>query len=422
MSSGNVRPAAGSGRGPSARLRRQMVTSLKESGAIRSAEVGRAFEEVARETFVAEIAAREGLASVYRPGAVLVTAVDSRGYSISASSAATIMAPMLEELGLVKGMRVLEIGAGTGYNAALLRRLVGSTGSVVSIDLDAELVRRARRAWCRGGHRCRGVVGDGRQGWASGAPYDRIIATASSADIPVAWRDQLREGGLLELPLRTTDAHLPQKVVTLRRDGDLLRSVSTIIGFFMPLRGTDVPEAPGRATIVARVVGPDLSLTTLATLAGPRLTSLSDGARRRLLGLLLQGPGRRLQTIDRERVHGLVDFLHLSRIRGLVNLATGDGHGVALVGRGGAGVAAVLIRPQSRPGTVVTWGEDAVSAPLLEGVRRWRELGSPAPGDLRLTVGFPRVPGRHWRTLRRGGCSIAMDWDGAAPDPAPATG
>jgi protein-L-isoaspartate(D-aspartate) O-methyltransferase len=400
-----------------------MVASLEQSGAVKSPEVRRAFEEVARETFVGEIAAREGLASVYRPDAVLVTAVDSRGFSISASSATAIMAPMLEELELVEGMRVLEIGTGTGYNAALLRRLVGSSGTVVSIDVDADLVHRARSAWRQSGHRCRGIVGDGRQGWASGGPYDRIIVTASSADVPVAWRNQLREGGLLELPLRMTDAHLPQKIVTFRRDGHLLRSVSTIPGFFMRLRGAEVPDAPGSATMVARVVSSELSVTSLATLEGTRLTRLSHQARRRLLGLLLQKPSRRLQTINGERVQGLVDFLHLSRIRGLVAYATGDGHGVALIERGGAAVAAVLCRPGSQPGMIVTWGDDVTATALLDGLRRWRELGSPAARDLRLTVGFShRVPGRHWRTLRRGDCAIAMDWNGAEPVCSPAPG
>ncbi len=109
----------------SVRLRRAMVASLAASGAVRSKGVSDAFLTVPREHFVPELAARDGLASVYRPDVALTAATDNRGVATSSSSAPAIMAPMLEALQLEPGQRVLEIGTGTGYNAALVKHLVG---------------------------------------------------------------------------------------------------------------------------------------------------------------------------------------------------------------------------------------------------------------------------------------------------------
>jgi protein-L-isoaspartate(D-aspartate) O-methyltransferase len=111
------------------------------------------------------------------------------------------MAPMLEQLQLEDGMNVLEIGAGTGYNAALLSLLVGRRGRVVSVDVDPEFVSGACLALREGGYKARVVLGDGREGFSDAAPYDRIV-TASSDSVPIAWVEQLNPGGLLEVPLR----------------------------------------------------------------------------------------------------------------------------------------------------------------------------------------------------------------------------
>src|SRR5580658_6247949 len=125
----------------SASLRREMVDSLDRMGATRSRSVRHAFRAVPRELFVPEIAARDGLAGIYRPEVALATATDSRGIPISSSSAPAIMALMLEDLDLHSGHRILEIGAGTGYNAALLKSLVGPQGRVSSVDIEPSFVR-----------------------------------------------------------------------------------------------------------------------------------------------------------------------------------------------------------------------------------------------------------------------------------------
>jgi len=152
-----------------AALRRQLVGELERRGVIRSKAVRAAFLWVPRELFVPEAASRSGLEAVYRDEAI-PTKFAANGAPISSSSQPAIMAEMLERLALEPGMRVLEIGAGTGYNAALLSQLVGERGRVETVDIDAETAARARRALRAGGYRARVVVADGRESLAAGAP------------------------------------------------------------------------------------------------------------------------------------------------------------------------------------------------------------------------------------------------------------
>jgi protein-L-isoaspartate O-methyltransferase len=111
------------------------------------------------------------------------------------------MAQMLEDLKLVPNLHVLEIGAGTGYNAALLAHVVGP-GRVVTVDVDRGVLSEA---WdhLRDFPERRVELGhsDGRHGFADGAPYDRIMVTAATRDLEPDWLEQLREGGLLLAPL-----------------------------------------------------------------------------------------------------------------------------------------------------------------------------------------------------------------------------
>ena len=97
---------------------------------------------------------------------------------MSSSTQPAIMAVMLKQLGIGPGLRVLEIGAGTGYNAALLSHLVGPEGNVVTMDLDAEVANTARRHLANADVTGVYVVeADGALGWPETAPYDRIILT-----------------------------------------------------------------------------------------------------------------------------------------------------------------------------------------------------------------------------------------------------
>ena len=145
------------------------------------------------------------------------------GIATSSASQPSMMAIMLEQLAVRPGDRVLEIGAGTGYNAALLSRIVGSTGAVTSVDIDAELIDSAARhlprpesagsSWC---------VRTVRSGYPPRAPYDRIVLTVGSSDVRPEWVTQLARGGRLLLPLALRGSQL-SVALDLGPDG-LLRS------------------------------------------------------------------------------------------------------------------------------------------------------------------------------------------------------
>jgi protein-L-isoaspartate(D-aspartate) O-methyltransferase len=262
---------------------------LSSEGLLTSAAVADAFLEVPRECFLPEMAVEQGLDAVYRNDAI-VTRRDERGMPISSSSQPSIMAAMLEALALEPGHRVLEVGTGTGYNAALLTRLVGSAGRVTSVELDPELAAKAAEALRRHGYQVDVVVGDGRSGWPAGAPYDRIIVTASGPHVPRAWFDQLAGDGLVVMPLWLRGSL--QSVVVLRRTAEGFESVGLIPGGFMGLRGNlDDPPPVLHDQLSASDHVDSPSGRPLVSLSGAALRRLDPAERRRLLVLVL-GPPR----------------------------------------------------------------------------------------------------------------------------------
>lgn len=208
-----------------------MVDRLKER-LIRDPRIEAAFRAVPRHMFVPGIA----IETVYS-GDVIPTRFNEKKQPISSSSEVAIMAVMAEQLDLAEGHRVLEIGAGTGYNAAILAQLVGEVGRVTTIDIDAEIAAEAREHLDSAGYaRVRVETGDGWLGLPERAPYDRIELTASTSDLSPAWVEQLADDGILLVPLQMRTGF--QLIVAFRKSGRALRSVSVRGGGFMALRGT----------------------------------------------------------------------------------------------------------------------------------------------------------------------------------------
>src|SRR5262249_35234261 len=118
----------------------------------------------------------------------------------SSASAPSVVAAMLDRLNVSDGMRVLEIGTGTGYNPALLAHRLGGD-RVSSVDLDPDLIDAAERAIVSAGYRVRLHAGDGYEGLAEAAPFDRIIATCAITHVPPRWIHQLTPGGRIVAPL-----------------------------------------------------------------------------------------------------------------------------------------------------------------------------------------------------------------------------
>ena len=106
------------------------------------------------------------------------------------------MATVLEAADIRPGHRILEIGSGTGYNAALLCEQAGAA-NVTSIEIDPAITDQARTRLAALGYHPTVALGDGDQGLPDRAPYDRIIATCSVHDVPAAWLSQCNSGAVI---------------------------------------------------------------------------------------------------------------------------------------------------------------------------------------------------------------------------------
>jgi protein-L-isoaspartate(D-aspartate) O-methyltransferase len=211
-------------------LHQALVNKLKKDGTIFTPSVEAAFRAVPRHLFLPGVAPSE----VYRDQAIATKSLN--GMFVSSSSQPAIMAIMLELLELNPGQRVLEIGAGTGYNAALLAHIVGETGQVVTVDIDEDIVESARAHLTMAGFdKVQVVCGDGGLGYLSAAPFDRIILTVQAWDITPAWWEQLELGGRLLLPLSVIRG--VQKLVAFERGDGSLVSVAVEDCGFITLRG-----------------------------------------------------------------------------------------------------------------------------------------------------------------------------------------
>ena len=165
-----------------AERRERLVAEVLQTSGVRDERITAALRDVPRHLFLPHLAPEEA----YLDDAI-VTKRDAEGQPISSSSQPAIMAIMLDQLALAAGQRVLEIGAGTGYNAALISHIIGPSGAVVSVDIDPDLVETARGHLAGAGYPDVTVVAaDGADGYPPGAPYDRVIATVGVSDLAPA--------------------------------------------------------------------------------------------------------------------------------------------------------------------------------------------------------------------------------------------
>ena len=217
-------------------LRGAMVNELKRRGLDLEPAIEEVFRTIPREIFLPGAP----LERVYSGDAV-ITKQDDDGSPISCSSEVGIMIAMAQLLDVAPGQRILEIGAGTGYNAAVLAHLVGEHGAITTIDIDAGVAAQAREHLASAGFDGVAVItADGWRGSAGNAPYDRIEVTASVADLSPEWIAQLADGGKIVLPLVLRAGM--QAVLGLRKHGRDLVSTRVVPGGFMRLRGPAGPQ------------------------------------------------------------------------------------------------------------------------------------------------------------------------------------
>ena len=211
--------------------REQAVDRLITAGYLSSHAVIRAMRTVPREAF---------LPASLRTSAYVDTPLPI-GHQ-QTISALHMVAMMAEALNLEKGQEVLEIGCGSGYHAAVVAEVVAQRtgkrrGHVYSIEFVPELARSARDKLQRAGYEewVTVIQGDGSIGYAEHAPYDRILVTAAAPSIPRPLIEQLKDGGVLVIPVG--DRYYFQELVRIKKAGGQLVRESLGGVAFVPLRG-----------------------------------------------------------------------------------------------------------------------------------------------------------------------------------------
>jgi len=210
-------------------LRGRMVDRIIGAGLLRSARIEAAMRTVPRHEFPPAAS----LADAYADRTVTVK--PGPDGPVSTLSMPSVVAIMLRQLDPLPGDNVLEIGAGAGYNAALLAELVGPAGAVTTIDIDSDVTAHAREALdATGYHHVRVINADGAFGAPDRAPYDKIIVTVGPWDLPAAWFDQLAVVGRLVVPLYWRGQ---SRSIAFTRHEDHLRAVDSQPCAFIPMVG-----------------------------------------------------------------------------------------------------------------------------------------------------------------------------------------
>lgn len=182
-----------------------------------------------------------------------------RWTATSSASMPVMVAQMLTSLELHDGHRVLEIGTGTGWNAALLAHRLGSE-RVTTVEIDPEVATRARKALSDAGFGGVNVItGDSALGYPRGAPFDRVIVTAACEHIPYSWVEQTRSGGLILTPWANTYFDGGLLALTIDADGT---ATGGIVGksWFMWLREQRPPH-----DAIRDIVSPEQDRAALPT-------------------------------------------------------------------------------------------------------------------------------------------------------------
>lgn len=324
----------------------------------------------------------EWLALTYRNEAV-VTQIDDghptgenlAGYEVTSSaSMPAVVAQMLAALDAQPGMSVLEIGTGTGYNAALLAHRLGAD-QVTTIDIDQAVAERARTALRVAGYDAVTVItGDGAAGYRPRAPYDRMVSTAAVRTVPYPWVAHTRPGGRIVTPWGTAYYNGGLLALTVTDDG---RATGGIIGeaSFMHLRAQRIPRFRTKA-IVTDEASAAVSTTELHPydVAGDRHAATAIGLRvpRCEAVYAPAGPDSADDSVDPDSSPG----------------SGPPGTGTLwLVDQWSMAWASLQLTEHGAPYTVHQAGERALWDEVETAYWWWVNAGRPATGDWHFTIG-----------------------------------
>lgn len=354
-------------------FRQALVGALKNRGDLLDPAIEAALLAVPRHVFLSDLP----LERAYADEAVPVKR-DADGTVLSSASQPSMIALMLRQLALHPGDNVLEIGAGTGYNAALMQHIVGREGTVTSVEIDKQVADQARvNLQHTGMGEVTIVESDGALGYAPRASYDRIIATAAVWDIPPAWIKQLKPNGILVAPVGGAAQY--SAAFRLQPDGSLY-SRQNIPCRFIALRG--IASGP---PVYRRVNASGLTLVSdsigqIDPIAAHLL--LSEDGEQNQLGLTLT---------PAEYWQGLLPYLELNTPEGFIfagyvvadnQIAYGmEGSGFALIAPGSA-----CFVPFHGQGQAYAFaGADAFMA-MRQVISEWDAAGRPGCDRLRIRL------------------------------------
>ncbi|MCD6398292.1 MAG: protein-L-isoaspartate(D-aspartate) O-methyltransferase [Candidatus Aenigmarchaeota archaeon] len=202
-----------------------LIQEMRLRGTLKSKKLEQAFKKIDRKYFVPE--KYKGSAYADYPLPI--------GHEQTISQPSTV-AMMTEALVVKSGQKILEIGAGSGWQAALLGYLVGPKGKIFTVEINEWLVELARRNMKKIGlGNVKIIHGDGSLGYEKEAPYDRIMVTAAAPKVPEPLKRQLKDDGKMIMPLGN---YFTQKVLVFEKMGEDLVVVEDLGYFrFVPLKG-----------------------------------------------------------------------------------------------------------------------------------------------------------------------------------------
>ncbi|MCR4264660.1 protein-L-isoaspartate(D-aspartate) O-methyltransferase [Nitratireductor sp. ZSWI3] len=292
-----------------AHARKMMVLNHITKRGVEDVSVLAAMEEVPRERFV-------------EPG-MEEFAYDDTPLPIGSGQTISqpfVVAMMIEAAGVKPGDKVLEVGAGSGYAAAVLSRIAGS---VYAIERHARLAERARARLAGLGYdNVRVRTGDGTAGWAEEAPFDAIIVSAAGTTVPQALRDQLDIGGCMVIPVEDAAQHQQLMRIT-RTSATAFEDVYLGSVAFVPLVGGQEPAGNDTAAAFHHHA-PSATLPQMIARAAEKLPELGDEAFGRLFDRFAD---RRIVLLG-EASHGTSEFY---RARAAITRRLVEEHGFDFV-------------------------------------------------------------------------------------------
>lgn len=296
------------------------------------------------------------------------------GRQVRQTTPASVIARHLPLLDVHSGMRILEIGTGSGYTAALLTELTGPNGSVVSVDVDPDLTQRADELHHQAGFTTiTTLAGDGYAGAPDDAPYDRLIAWTTPPHLPAAWTEQVSPDGVIVAPLACApiaySTAMARTTVTAEHTPG---SITLHRGQYVPMTTPHLDRA--RYATVSRRLDGDRSPSYLSA---PWLAN-KDAQAEEVLERVLSATYTEVLVLGWPEVEHLKMWMISQVPPGLTVAARGD---ETLIGLNtSSDLAFIALFPDTR---LVAHSETSEALSTLRTLlRNWEKLGRPSICDL----------------------------------------